>query len=421
MKEKKQIGTGITDAPEIRKVLLMGYNGANNTGSEARLLAIIQEIRQVMGDEIAITIPTICGKNLRRYIKEEPNLRIVEYPTVFFFALYKLVREHDLILLTEGSCYMDTWSSCLLWAWLWVTACAGIKGKTIVAYAVDSGFLSPFNQRLVRRIASRTDLIITRTKAAADRLRSWKVSAPIEATADSAFGFSPDPQDKEFLAGSWPETRNGVIGLAAVDFYLWPVVFRPFGRKKNCYRWPYFYSDSRRRRSCRKTLAENYARFADHMIENHEKSIALICMEQLDEDFTLMIRSFMRNQEKTRIFSSREYNASQMASILRCLDLLITSRYHAAVLSLEAAVPQIAIGHDQRLRDLYQDLGIFDEYFLEHTAPGLFQLLEERTKKLMRGPERQREILEKNSLIHQERAKRNQKLLENLVNREATL
>jgi hypothetical protein len=44
MKEKKQIGTGITDAPEIRKVLLMGYNGANNTGSEARLLAIIQEI-----------------------------------------------------------------------------------------------------------------------------------------------------------------------------------------------------------------------------------------------------------------------------------------------------------------------------------------------------------------------------------------
>jgi hypothetical protein len=32
---------------EIRSVLLMGYNGANNTGSEARLLAIVEEVQKV--------------------------------------------------------------------------------------------------------------------------------------------------------------------------------------------------------------------------------------------------------------------------------------------------------------------------------------------------------------------------------------
>ena len=44
---------------KISKVLLVGYNGANNTGAEARLLAIIEDIRAVMGDETLITVPTL--------------------------------------------------------------------------------------------------------------------------------------------------------------------------------------------------------------------------------------------------------------------------------------------------------------------------------------------------------------------------
>lgn len=405
----------------IRKVLLMGYNGANNTGSEARLLAIIEEVRKVVGPEVEITVPTICAENLRRYVKEEPNLRIVEYPTVYFLALYRLVQQHDLILLTEGSCYMDTWSSCLLWAWLWVTRCASRNGKLVVAYAVDSGYLSAFNQKLVRCIASKTDLIITRTKAAADRLKTWRVNAPIVATADSAFCYATDPGDRDFLQRIWPEAVMGVIGIAAVDFYLWPVVFRPFGRAKNCYRWPYYYSDSRQRRLDRLALAENYARLADSMIVKYDKPLALICMEQLDEPLARLILASMHHSDQVRIFSSREYNTSQMTTILRSLDLLVTSRYHAGVLSLDAAVPQIAIGHDQRLRDLYRDLEIFDRYFFEYTSSQLFQIVEERAAELLYMPETQREVLRSNCQIQHSRAKRNPQLLEQLLRREVIL
>jgi polysaccharide pyruvyl transferase WcaK-like protein len=151
------------------------------------------------------------------------------------------------------------------------------------------------------------------------------------------------------------------------------------------------------------------------MIEKYEKPVALICMEELDEPLAKLIRSSMRHWEKTRIFSSREYNASRMTSILRSLELLVTSRYHAGVLSLDAAVPQTAIGHDQRLRDLYRDLEIYDGYFLEHTDPQLFQLLEERADKLMRDPAAQRELLHENSQIQHARAKRNAGLLSKLM------
>lgn len=403
----------------IRKVLLMGYNGANNTGAEARLLTIIDEVRKVLGGDIEITIPTLCADNLRRYIKEESKLKIVEIPPIYFLALYRLVREHDLILLTEGSCYMDTWSSFLLWVWLWATWCGFKKRKPVVAYAVDSGNLSGLNKKLVKQVASKTDLIITRTQAAADRLRDWEVSAPIESTADSAFDFKPETDDHDFLKRIWPEASSGVVGIAAVDFYLWPVIFRLWGSHKKCYRWPFYYSDSRQRSSARETLAMNYARFGDRMIEENGRPLALICMEQLDEPFVRLIQSSMRHGRETRIFSSREYNASQMTAILRSLDLLITSRYHAGVLSLGAAVPQIAIGHDQRLRDLYRDLEIYDEYFLEYSSPHLFQLLEERVGNLLQNPFSQKEILRKNNQIHNMRAKQNPVLLAKLLNREA--
>jgi polysaccharide pyruvyl transferase WcaK-like protein len=218
---------------------------------------------------------------------------------------------------------------------------------------------------------------------------------------------------------SWPETADGAIGIAAVDFYLWPVVFRPCGKSKNCYRWPYYYSDSHRRRSERKKLASDYARFADHMIEKYERPVALICMEELDEPLAKLISSSMKHSERTRIFSSREYNTSQMTSVLRSLELLITSRYHAGVLSLDAAVPQTAIGHDQRLRDLYRDLEIYDDYFLEYTDPKLFQLLEERADQLMRNPAAQWELLHENSQIQHARAKQNAELLMKLLNRGA--
>lgn len=141
----------------IEKVLLMGYNGANNTGSETRLISIIKDVRKVMGPKVIITIPTLNEKNLRRYIKEDSLLKIAPIPSIFFFAIRKLVKTHDIVLLVEGSCYMDTWTSALLWAFLWTTSCASYYKIPCIAYAVDAGELSTLNKFLVKREASKTD------------------------------------------------------------------------------------------------------------------------------------------------------------------------------------------------------------------------------------------------------------------------
>ncbi len=400
---------------ERAKVLLLGYNGANNTGAEALLLADIQDVRTVLGPDALITIPAIDATNLRRYVREDANTRVVQIPMVFFLALRRLVQEHDLIMLVEGSTYMDTWTSAILWAYLWTTHCAHEARKPCVAYAVDAGTLNPYNRYLVRQEASETDLIIIRAKAAAERLRAFGVTAPIEVTADNAFNYSPDPADAGFLQREWPEAKAAPVGLALVDFYQWPVVMRPWGKREDCYKWPYYFSRSPERATATAQLADGYAALADCIIREHNRPVALIIMEQLDDKLAQMVQVRMAHPEQARIFSSRQYNASQMTTLLRSLDLLMTSRYHACVLSLAAQVPQLALGHDLRLRSIYDEMGLRDRFFIEPKSPRLFQELKERIGSLLTEPGLEREALARGYAEHLVQAKRNRELLRGFV------
>jgi polysaccharide pyruvyl transferase WcaK-like protein len=340
------------------RILLIGYNGANNTGAEALMLADLVDVRAVFGPDAPVTIPALEPANLRRYLGDAPNVRIEHLPTIFPRTVRRLVAEHDLVMLVEGSAYMDTWTSALLWYFLWATRCAAVKGTPCIAYAVDAGQLRPRNARLVRTHASRTDLIVTRSSAAADRLRSWGVTAPIETTADNAFTFRPHQEDQGWLREAWPDAGPAPIGIAAVDLFLWPVVIRPLGRRADRYRWPYSFSRSPARRAASDRLAEGYARIADRAVAEHGRSVALLCMEELDETLATAIRQRMRRPDRARIFSSHDLDASRMTVLLRSLGGLLTSRYHASILSMAAGVPQVAVGHDLRLRTLFEELGL---------------------------------------------------------------
>jgi len=398
------------------RVLMLGYNGANNTGAEALLLADIADMRAVLGPQATINIPSINPANLRRYVPEGPRQRIPFLPTIFFAALRRMVRENDLVFLVEGSTYMDTWTSALLWAYLWTTRCAHTMHKPCAAYAVDAGEMrSALNRRLVRSEASKTDLIITRAKAAAERMRAWGVTAPMQVTADNAFTFLPDPQDDGLLRRVWPEAGSSVVGLALVDFHRWPVVMRPWGRREDCYKWPYYFSRSPERQHASEALAQGYAALADKLVAEHGKSVALICMEQLDEGIARQVHQRMAHREGARVFSSRQYNASQMTTLLRSLDLLVTSRYHACVLSLAAQVPQVAVGHDLRLKSIYAEMGLLDEYFVDSGSPAMHADLQERVESLLKDGSIQKETLRKGYKEHLASARRNRELLRSFV------
>jgi polysaccharide pyruvyl transferase WcaK-like protein len=391
------------------RVLTVGYNGANNTGAEALLLTDIADLRAVLGPDVRITVPTLNAASLRRYVAEGDGLAIAPIPSVFFRRVRELVARSDVTVLVEGSAYMDTWTSALLWYFLWATHSAHRLGKPCLAYAVDAGELSSLNRRLTRRVASETDLIVTRSAGAAARLRSFGVTAPIEVTADNALRFEPDPADADWLERVWPEAA-GAVGLALVDFHLFPVVVRPWGRAADCYRWPYYFSRSPERRRASEGLATAYAALADRIVAEHDRGVALICMEELDEPLAHAVERRLTRRARARVFSSRSVNASRMTVLLRGLDLLVTSRYHASILSLAAQTPQVAVGHDLRLRTLYDELEL-SHLFHPADERNLVDAVAEDVRALLAAPEATREALRRGYLEELARARRNPELL----------
>jgi hypothetical protein len=237
----------------------------------------------------------------------------------------------------------------------------------------------------------------------------------MEVTADTAFTFCRNPKDEDILRKIRTNIKSGVVGLSVLDFHLWPVIVRPWGRKEHCYRWPYYFSRSKARCSASEDLAKGWAAEADRIIEEFDKSIALICMEQLDEPIAREIYDRMRHSDQAKIFSSREHNTSQMTAILRSLDLLVTSRYHAAVLSLAAEIPQIALGHDLRLKRFYQDLGLFNNFFVESDSPNMWVEIKDKVNSLMANPKLQHEKLNQGYKDHLNRANHNRELLKNFI------
>jgi polysaccharide pyruvyl transferase WcaK-like protein len=147
------------------------------------------------------------------------------------------------------------------------------------------------------------------------------------------------------------------------------------------------------------------------VVEEHDRSVALICMEELDEPIARAIRHEMGHADRARVFSSREHDASRMTAVLRSLGVLVTSRYHASVLSLAAAVPQLAVGHDLRLRTLYSELGIEDRYFLTPDQPDVFDRLTDAVDELQSDPVEVRELLRAGHDAHLAAARRNREFL----------
>jgi polysaccharide pyruvyl transferase WcaK-like protein len=396
-------------------VLLVGYNGANNTGAEARLIAVIEDVRAVLGPEAVITIPALNVKNLKRYVQETPATRIVHLPTIFWPTLWRLARRSDLVMLVEGSTYIDSYSSGLLKAYLWATRCAKNAHRKCVAYAVDAGVMSRQNRFEAVKEANRTDLIITRTQGAADLLRKIGVKAPIRVTADTALSFRPEAGAYDPSKDAWWATPNGVVGLAMVDFHRLPVVVKLWGPSRDCYKWPFYYTTSKGRAAASERLADGFVEQVDRLAGRDGCGVALICMDQMDEDLAYKVLGRARHPENVRVFSSRDYNASGMTAVLRSLRLLVTSRYHAAVLAMEAGTPTIAVGHDARLRELFNDMGLREELFLEHDREDLFIQLETKVERLLASPERVRRAVLDCHTTYMERVKLNRMLLRDFV------
>jgi polysaccharide pyruvyl transferase WcaK-like protein len=374
------------------KCLFYGYNGENNTGAESRLVTIIEDIKETIGKEFELDLAAIVidEKNVRRYIPDR-NIRMIEFGTSWPLGikwipkfLKEMIFPNDILIIVEGSAFTEHFSPFMLYSNLFAILMAKLVGCKVVCYAVDCGELSPFNQKITAKIGKLVDLFITRTYDAKEKLIKYGLKKEIYVNTDTAFQYIPPPDEyiEDVLKKINIENTKKIIGICPKEFFWWPVTIKLFGKKEDLYRYPYYHTWPKGAKEKSLRVKKDFAKYADFCVEKFDVDVLIIAMEKMDLPPSLDIYNLMNYKNRARVISSNEYNLKDISGLLSKIDFLVSTRYHACVLSMVSSIPMIAVSHDVRLYSLFKETRIMD-YYIEYNVENLYEILLEKTQKLI--------------------------------------
>ncbi len=374
------------------KILLVGYNGARNTGADARVVAIVDQLfRLYRREEIEVTVMTLNRKTLQGYFPEDVNL--LEFSSLFPLDLYRACSSHHAAILCEGSALKSTFANALS---LFFCEAAGIMAaqkKPCIAYGAEVGSMDGFLRKAAAGLCRKT-YFITRTQESQTVLESLRLKGHVG--TDTAWTYdqaiSRTAAEALLKQAGW-DGRKPLLGIAVMNPFCWPVrasLFRWIGsfftrdHSGQYDKW-YFFSDSPGRRSAFLCYARGIAAAVRRFRETSDAFPVLIGMERLDRKACLVLKELL--DCPCAVFTSGDHAANVMTGILLRLSALITSRYHAAVLSMENGCPIAAVSIDERLDSLMKELSFERDYLCRADDPDLENSLYSALSKACTDPE----------------------------------
>ena len=343
------------------KILLVGYNGARNTGSDVRVAALADQIEEALGTENAeLSVMTMDEASTAVYF--DGKVRQVQFSTLFFGDLLKACSEHHAAILCEGSTFKSKFADALT---LYNCQAAGVmraQGKPCFAYGSEVGDMEPYLERTVRDLCTDVRLAV-RSRGSLEELARIGVGGFLG--TDTAWRFDSSrasDEARELLRAAGWDGESPLLGIAPVNPFCWPV--KPSlgklaravvtgDRKLQFQSWYFFsWSDERERKfhAYLDALAEACSTF----VAERGFQPVIFGMEKLDAEACRLLGE--RLGGAAPIFLSSEHDGFVMSKLLRSLTLLVTSRYHAQVLATAAYVPTVAVSMDERLDNLAGEL-----------------------------------------------------------------
>lgn len=353
------------------RILLAGYNGARNTGSDVRVVTIAGQIRDLFGKEnVHITVMTLNKDTMTGYFDDDVEL--LEFSTLFPLDLYRACCSHHAAVLVEGSTLKSRFANALTLFHCEVCGIMAKQNKPCIAYGSEAGEMEPFLKREVSRLCADA-YFIARTEESREVIDSLGLKGHLGTDAAWLYDGAADKQEiRRLLENAGWDGRKELIGAAVINPYCWPVRASlskwlrciVTGNKDGQYDKWYFFSDSEERRQAYRQYISEIVSALNSIAEENSCFPVLIGMERLDEKACRDVRSGLNMP--SAMFLSGNTDARTMTGLLRSLSFLITSRYHASVLSMAAGVPLAAVSMDERLDNILRETGL-DDHYLFHT------------------------------------------------------
>ena len=356
------LGAGDAWKPgEKLKLLLAGYNGTRNTGSDIRVEGIVRQIRRILGDDnVALSVMTQDFDLTRGYFENAQQVRL---PDIFPPFLHSEVRKNHGVVACEGSMFKSKFANALTAMMIGALGIASAQNKLSIAYGAEAGEMDSLLQKMCKRYCG-DSLVITRNTESQEVL--GKLGVATELGADTAWTFEPEVSAehgrKTLLDAGW-DGSTPVLAVCPINPFFWPVkaslgkalVHSLTGKyEKSHYRSLYFHKSGPDVDAAFEKYVSEMAAGIDRYRNSRRVFPVLVAMEMLDREACDRLAEKLGGAP---VFSSEKHDMHEMVSVLRQCDRMLSSRFHAIVTSMPAGVPSAGVTMDERIRNLMRDRG----------------------------------------------------------------
>ncbi|NLY42912.1 MAG: polysaccharide pyruvyl transferase CsaB [Clostridiaceae bacterium] len=304
-------------------VMISGYYGFKNSGDDAILKAIIDNLRRYKKD-IKILVLSMNPRETKKIYGVDA---INRYNLI---GIWWAMRRTKLFINGGGSLIQDITSTRSLLYYLSIIWLAKKMGMKTMIYANGIGPIrKDSNRAIAARIINQVDVITLREEMSKKELDELKVDKPsIIITADPALTLEA-------------ETDDNIISLLKRE-----------GVDLNC---PLVGFSLREWDESGKNFEEIMARIADYVIEAFGAAPVFIPMHY-PRDLAIANSIAARMKGKAHIIQHK-YNVAEMMGIIRKMDLIIGMRLHALIYAATYGVPVVGIVYEPKVEGFITYIG----------------------------------------------------------------
>lgn len=321
------------------EILISGYYGFKNSGDDALLLSIINDLKKYKKDVRIVVLSSNPSETEKIYgVKSINRLNP--------FAIIPAMIRAKMLISGGGTLIQDGTSTKSLLYYLMIISVAKLFGLKVMLYSNGVGPLKhEKNVERTRKVLNKVDLITLRDEASYKELQRIGVTKPeTYLTADPAFTLVPSKKEigRDILSVMGADTSKKLLCISV--------------RKWNA-------------------LGQNFAReiadVVDYAVDKYDFYPVFLPMQlKMDYDISCAIREKMCNDA---VVISEDLSTGDILSVIGNMDLCIGMRLHTLIYSASQAVPLIGIVYDPKVsgfmeymkQDKYKSVEDFDEQGLK--------------------------------------------------------
>lgn len=308
----------------MKKVLLSGYYGFDNSGDDAILKAIVKDLRSRQED-IDIVVLSNNPKKTEKIYKVKSVNRFK------FSKVMEAMRETDLFISGGGSLLQDVTSNRSLWYYLMIMKLAIFYKKPFMVYANGIGPINNVvNRKMTRDILNKAAYITLRDEDSKEFVDNLGVkNENILVTADPVFTLEAskkDKIDKIFQEEKIPSDEK----LIGISIRQWE-------------------NDE--------LLISSLVTAMDYIYDKYKYKFLIIPMHH-PEDLNLSKKLLARLSKDCGYVIEDKYSVEDIMGIIKNLDLIVAMRLHALIYAATQNIPIVGLVYDPKLTGLLKELEI---------------------------------------------------------------